>query len=392
MSKISKKYACIYFFFHAITSVVYGFGVYTLTQRGFDYTSAGACLSFSGLIAFVLQFVLANNKSKKIGTFEISVILSSLIFVFMLINTFISKADTFLAIIFVIGTCFYIALEAFINVIPGEFALVGTEVNYSTPRAFGSLSYALFCFLFGKLSVKYSYLIILIFANIFAFMLTFFLVFIRKDYVKLDFNKANEEEKNEEVGYDVFFRENKKFVVLVFFLTLIYFGYFSFDNFMLAVVEEVEGNSDNLGSILGFKAILETLSIFFLFPFLSKKIKLNNILKISALSFVLKIFLQTIASNVLTLYIAQVMQIFSYALMYPGMVLYINNNLKKNALTKGQVLYMSTIIIASFFVGLVVGYITDNFGIKMAEYIALVVSLIGFIGYYITMGVNENGK
>ena len=90
------------------------------------------------------------------------------------------------------------------------------------------------------------------------------------------------------------------------------------------------------------------------------------------------------------LYFAQIMQIFSFALMSPGMVLYINKNLNKNALTWAQVLNICAIVVPSFFVGLIAGNITDNFGIKITEYVALIVSLIGFVGYF--MGIRKNGK
>ena len=391
MFKINVKYILIFFFFHALTCVIYGFGVYTLTQRGFDYTRAGMCLSFSSLLAFILQNYLASciNKNKKVGTFEVVVLLTILIFVFMFINIFIRKASLLLAIVFILSTSSYIALEAFINSLPGEFFKKDLDINYSRARAFGSLSYALFCILFGKLSVKYSYLVILIFSCFFSFFLFIFSVFIRKDYLELKTGE-NKELEEDKLSFKNFLKENKAFVLLIFFLGLIYFGYICFDNFMLAVVYDLNGSSDDLGSILGFKAILETVSIFFLFPFLVKRFKLEKILSFSAFSFVLKIAFQTFAINIKMLYFAQIMQIFSFALMSPGMVLYINKNLNKNALTWAQVLNICAIVVPSFFVGLIAGNITDNFGIKITEYVALIVSLIGFVGYF--MGIRKNGK
>ena len=386
MFKINVKYILIFFFFHALTCVIYGFGVYTLTQRGFDYTLAGMCLSFSSLLAFILQNFLAThlNKNKKLGTFEVVVLLTFLIFLFMFINAFISKANLLLAIVFILSTSSYIALEAFINSLPGEFSKKGLDINYSRARAFGSLSYALFCILLGKLSVKYSYLIILIFSCLFSFFLFICSILIRKDYCELKIDKSKELNENK-LSFKTFVKENKSFVLLIFFLGLIYFGYICFDNFMLAVVYDLNGSSNDLGSILGFKAILETISIFFLFPFLVKRFKLEGILKFSAFSFVLKIAFQTFAPNVKMLYLAQIMQIFSFALMFPGMVLYINKNLNENVLTWAQVLNMCAIVVSSFFVGLIAGNLTDNFGIKITEYVALIVSFIGFVGYFMGM-------
>lgn len=391
--KIEIKYSLSLFLFHCLTAIVYGFGVYCLKERGFSSSSAGMLLASSSFIAFIMQALLADlsDKSKKINVFGICVFCALIIFIFAIFNYLLTKANALLAIVFVVGTSFYIALEPFINTLNSKFAYCGININYSRARSFGSISYAIFCFLLGILSNMFDYKSVLLFAILASLFLLIDLMIIKKDF---DVVKDNEvkKEKEETVSFKQFVKNNKHFTLLMLSLACIYYGYLTFDNFMILLIEDLGGNSNDLGSILGFKAVVECFGIFFLYHYLSKKIKLNNLLLLGAFGYLLKAILTSLSFNVFGLYLAQLTQCISFAIIYPGMVELSNRVLKENEITRGQAFCTMACVVGSFFASSTTGIIADNFGIGAMKYIAIIMSLLGLFGYVVLLKkVNPNG-
>lgn len=391
--KIEIKYSLSLFLFHCLTAIVYGFGVYCLKERGFSSSTSGILLASSSFFAFIMQALLADlsDKSKKINAFGICLFCALIIFVFSIFNFLLTKAGILLAIVFIVGTSFYIALEPFINTLNSKFVYCGININYPKARSFGSISYAIFCFLLGILTNSFDYKSVLLFAILASLFLLIDLTMIKKDF---DVVKDNEvrKEKEETVSFKQFIKNNKYFTLLMLSLACIYYGYLAFDNFMILLIENLGGNSNDLGSILGFKAVIECFGIFFLYPFLSKKIKLNKLLLIAAFAYLLKAILTSISFNIFGLYLAQIAQCLSFAIMYPGVVELANRVLKENEITRGQALCVMACVFGAFFSSSTTGIIADSLGLTAVKYIAIGVTAVGVIGYLILLNkVNPNG-
>ena len=393
-SSINRKYSFSFFFLHAITCVVYGYGVYSLKARGYSASLAGECLAICSLFAFFLQAYLANfvDNSKKLQAFDVSVICAFIIFIFSIFNTFLVEKSIILTLVFIIFATTYITVEPLINTLYTKFANKGVNISFSNARACGSFSYAIFSLIFGFLTEKYNYNIVLYFFVGFALCLVLDLLLLNKDYKNLDV-KENAPNKKVTVSYKEFIKHNKSFALLIFFLSLVYLGYLIFDNFMILVVEDLGKGSGDLGKILGIKAIIETLGIFFVFPYLSKKTKIENVLKIAVIGFFLKALLSTLASNIYMLYAIQILQAFSFALITPGMVSFASKTLNKNEITRGQALVTMAMVFGSLFASFLAGNIADLFGVKAMEIVACLASLLGMIGFILTIKmVNKNAQ
>lgn len=392
--KINRRYSLCFFFLHAITCVVYGYGVYSLKARGYSASQAGECLAICSLLAFFLQASLANfvDNSKKISIFDVSIFCALIIFIFSIFNNFLHEKSLILTLVFIVFVTVYITIEPLINTLYTKFANKNINIPFSKARAYGSFSYAIFSLIFGALSEKYDYYVVLYFFIAFAFCLLFDLFLLKNDYAKIPETIDNQIVDKETISYRTFIKNNKLFFVLIFFLAIVYFGYLIFDNFMLLVVEEIGGDSSSLGYVLGIKASIETLGIFFVYPFLSKKMEASNILKIAVIGFFLKGILSYFALNVYMLYAVQILQAFSFALITPGMVSYVTKVLNKNEITRGQALVTMAMVFGSFFASLSAGNIADSFGTKQMELVACIAALIGMVGFILTIrkvGNNE---
>lgn len=391
--KVEIKYSLSLFLFHCLTAIVYGFGVYCLKERGFSSSDAGLLLASSSFCAFIMQAFLSDfsDKSKKVNAFGICTLCALIIFVFSIFNYLLTKAGVLLAIVFVVGTSFYITLEPFVNTLNSKFTYCGININYSRARSFGSISYAIFCFLLGKLTNIFDYKSVLLLAIVDALFLLVDLGSLKKDF-NLVKSSELKKDKDKKVSFAEFVKNNKNFTLLMLSLACLYYGYLVFDNFMILLIEDLGGSSNDLGSILGFKAVIECFGIFFLYPFLSKKIKLNNLLLIGAFAYLGKAVFTSISFNIFGLYASQLIQCLSFAIMYPGVVELTNRVLKESEITRGQAFVTMACVFGAFFSSSTTGIVADNFGIDAMKYIAIGVTLIGVIGYLILLKkVNPNG-
>lgn len=385
-NKITIDYIFIYIFFHALTACVFGFGVYTLTQRGFSSSIAGTSLGLANLIGVMLSPLLSNisELNKKYNLFIVTFFTALFVFLTAIANYLLTNTSILLFIIFTLNAGLYITCEPLLNALSSMFINTNVNINFASIRAFGSLSYAIFCYIFGKVSIIFGYQSVLLISFICALLLTIMLVIINNDYKKVTIiNKEKQEREN--VSFKEFIANNKLFMVGVIFLSFIWFGYTSFDNFMLLIVENVGGNSNDLGSVLSFKAICETVAIFFIYPMLKKYFNIKKVLYIGALGFIGKTLFQTIAPNIIALHLSQIWQGFSFALILPGMVDFINQYLPDNQVIRGQALSSTSSCLGSVFASVIAGYIADMFSINIMQYCALLFCIIGAVGFIITI-------
>lgn len=392
--KINFSYILTNLFFHGFTAAIYGFGIYSLIERNYSSGTAGVCLALACILGFVLQPVLSNvsDNSKSFGPFEVAIGCTVVNTVFSFLNFLITENSIWLSITFILNCAFYIATEPFINAFTGKFEEVGIRVNFSFVRSFGSLSYAVFSYVFGKLTLVYSHYAVSFLMTVCGICLLINLILLRKTYSQLDKKETQVETENTSTSYAEFIKNNKSYIILIIYLMLIYLGYVCFDNFMLLVVEEVGGNSGDLGSILSFKGVFEIIALFALYPVIVKKIHVESTLKIAAIMYSVKAIVQFLSPNLFALYAAQVLQAFSFALMYPGMVDYVNKYMAPTEITRGQALTTMSYTFSSILSSFVCGYIAEALGVKMLELIAVIISIIGTVGFVYCLNKNKRSS
>ena len=394
----SKRLSLDHMFVHAsfqlLAGVVYGFGIYSLLERGYNSAEAGICLSLTNVINLCISPVVSNylDNSKKHSIFESTILFSAVVLLLFVINYFLSTRSLFLSILFVACNGIYSSMEPQVNAYSSTFKSNGINIEFSGARALGSLSYALVCAVFGVLSVKYTYRSVLLGGIFFSALFLLSTIKIRKNYYEV---RPGQEviEDYKGISFKEFVINNKLFMVLCLFLAGLFVGYTSIDNFMILIAENVGGSSDDMGGILAFKAVLEALAIF-AFPFLLKRFRLKSLLLFSSLGFVLKALATLLATNVLALYASQIFQTISFALVFPGMVEYIQQKMDQKEAVRGNAFFALTIgvgsIISSFFCG-IISYSYGTIGLLL---FALFVSVVSCIGFCITLVkmFNKNEK
>lgn len=168
-------------------------------------------------------------------------------------------------------------------------------------------------------------------------------------------------------------------------------GIFFCINFTILVVENLGGNSKDNGLILGIKALLEAIAVFSIGK-IRKHIGLEKLLVFASLCFILKSFTIYSATSLSTVYFAQIIQMFSFAMILPSMVEYADVKLPTNVAVRGQAFFTMTIGLGSVLSSLFAGSIINAYGVKTSNLVALIVSIISVIGFILTLLIGNYGK
>lgn len=376
--KLNAAHMLAHVSFQALAGIYFGFGVYMLTEKGFNSAIAGICIGLANGLALILEPIISNylDNTKKTSVFEMITYISALVATLFLANHLITNPTIFLFIVMMVAGGLFSSLEPLFNSLSSVFNRSGIEIDFGSARSCGSFSYGVVCVLFGVLSDNFSYHIVTLGGLVFALVLTFISIKITKD-VK-DAGIDTKLEKEETISFLEFIKNNKFYLIVSICLTGVFFGYLFIDNFTLLVVERVGGTSGDMGIILGIKAFLEGIAMM-QYKRVRKHFSLITVLRFSVFMFAAKLLVTCLASNIVFIYLAQVLQMGGFAFIVPGMVELVNVNMNKKEAIRGHAVFTMTIGLGSLLSSTIGGIITESFGILTMEYVAFFVTIVSAI-------------
>ena len=175
-----------------------------------------------------------------------------------------------------------------------------------------------------------------------------------------------------------FIIRNKNFVIFSFAVMLIFFQNSVLNNYLIQIIKNVGGNSNQMGQLFSFMAMLELPGLFF-FSKIRKKLSCQFMLKLSSVAFVFKIFLTYMAGSVGFIYLAFLFQIISFPLFISSCVHLVDEVMDKNEAVKGQSLITATMTIGMVFASFIGGKILDLSGASMLLLVSTGLTILGTI-------------
>lgn len=388
--KLNVGYGCINGTYWMYYGVALSFASAFLLTKGYKNAEIGVILAIGNILAVVLQPVLADiaDKSKKISSFEVAEIVSVALMVMSGILMVFKGSSMVLTVVFIMVIGWSMAVQPLINALTFKIMEAGINVNFGVCRAVGSLAYAILTWILGLIVDAKGGDVVPV-----AGVIVLIMLFLSLFTTKLMFNKAPAKAKdkrgsalksvdnidnaeNERINLVQFAGRNKLFLILNLGTAGVFFSNAILNSFMLQIVENVGGNSADMGSIFSVMAFLELPALIF-FERIRKKFSYQLLLKVASICFVLKIALIWIAKDVTFIYVAHVFQTFSFALFLPAMVGFIGAKMSKGESVKGQALYTAMVTLSSVFASVVGGMVLDASGASMMLLISVIVTLAG---------------
>lgn len=271
---------------------------------------------------------------------------------------------------------FLFLMMPMVNLASFYYSSRGIEVNFGIARGIGSVVFAAVSFLTGRLIGLLGIFVLPVATAIFAAgMLAAVLLMPKADAEPVSnsdtFVLQSHHGKN-------FLRRYPVFLVMVTGIAFVLIFHNMFNTFFLRIMEKVGGEPHNMGIALAIAAASE-LPILFLYSRIMKKIRFSTsvFLFISSAFFVIRGILFLLAQSVLALYLIQLLQSLSYALMAAAKASYADEVMATEDATTGQSLMTMTDSIGAVAGGLLGGALVHNYGVNS---MLLWGTLIAFVG------------
>ena len=414
MKKIlNVEYGAIHATYWMTYAVVASFASAFLLGRGYSNSYIGLIIAVRSVLAVFLQPILADiaDRSEKISLIG----LTEMITVFMMVMTALSfimkEASVALTVVFIMLVAWDTALQPLFNSLAFKLEESGHEIKFGINRAMGSLSYSVLCAFLGTLTEKMGVQVLPVTGEIILVMMLLTLwitgrhfkracairaekekasgaVFAEKGTLRTD---SGEIPENEQINFAKFIKRNKLFILVNLGVVGLFFSNSIFNNFMLQIVENVGGTSEDMGRILSIMAFLEIPALF-MFDRIHSRVSCKTLLKVGAICFFLKIFCAYVATNVTMVYISQLFQPAAFGIFLPAMVCFIDEIMEKGEAVKGQALYTVMTTVGTIFASLSGGVILDLSGASSLLMISSVLTGAGAVLIVCAVGKVKSNK
>ena len=367
--------------------VVISFASVFLLSKDYTNTEIGIILALSSIAAVILQPILADMVDRREK--KPLIMLSNIVSVGLIIGTFslyfFEKKSIALTIIFIAIAAFMSSTQPIITSIAFYYSSARNPINFGVSRSVGSVAYAAITSILGAMVYKYGTQSIPTAGIIILVLLIISLLITEKiskkneledDIEDVDIDKI--EKAQQIITLKDFIIRNKNFVIFSFAVMLIFFQNSVLNNYLIQIIKNVGGNSNQMGQLFSFMAILELPGLFF-FSKIRKKLSCQFMLKLSSVAFVFKIFLTYMAGSVGFIYLAFLFQIISFPLFISSCVHLVDEVMDKNEAVKGQSLITATMTIGMVFASFIGGKILDLSGASMLLLVSTGLTILGAI-------------
>ena len=385
MKNLTFKYSLTQFTFWAAVTGAESFATTYLLGYGVPSATVGLLLAAAGLLSCLTQPVLAGiaDKSEKFLLPKIMLgmtILSTLCFSALLIPQISAM---------VAGLCYMAGAWSSDVMIPFTNALCicytqqGFSTNYGAARGIGAAASAcsslVLGFVIARLGSTWMILLLVLFRILFVLLLC--------RYPKIKKITVTQDIAGSSCSIQEFFSRYRWYCVSLLGIALLGMFLTITENYLIAIMGALGGDSSHVGIALFISSLVVSPTIFF-FSKIRANVKDVNLLKIAAISFLMRSVCLYFAKDITTIYLVQLLHISSYGFMHPTQVYYANASVHNNDMVKGQAFITAAYALGcsggNFLGGLLLPY-----GVSTILFAGIIITLAGSLILFLTVDKSD---
>ena len=377
--KLMIQYCILQGSYWASFCVIYAFATVFLLSRGFESSMIGVIIAAGNILGVVLQPMVASiaDRSEKISLHKLTAMLSVIMILLLVLLYFVPNGLLAVAVLFLLTDTFLQVIQPLINSVSVYYVNQGVSVDFGSARGIGSLSYAAASYILGIVVEKFGTRSILMAGILVALVLLVTVLSMPVLSSSAASRPKEKEPEQNDAGLLVFAGRYKNFMLTLAGITLLF-----------KVIENVGGTSADMGRMLSIAAVTE-LPVMFLFSRISKHFKSSTLLMVSSAFFAIRAAGFMLAGNVMTMYLAAMLQIGSFALYIPSSVYYVNETMLDQDKFKGQAVMTATNTLGGVFGSLFGGFLIDNAGVGAMNTVCFAMAAAGAVLVFLFAGRHE---
>lgn len=378
-----KKYSI---FCYALTAIFYviqvsvlGFTVYYLNENGYTALEVGTLLATFGIIAAIIQPLLGYlaDKNKKFD-FKYILTCTGFLAIALFIALFLfDKNKVIIGLLFGIIFVLTNSMSPFVNSSCFYYTNKGISVDYGKARGFGSFSFAVASYILGIYTKTFGTKAISFNGIIFAIVFLLIILFIPRINGDDENKEKNVSVKTSNLNIIELIKKYPSFFLIVL-ATIFAMCFQNADcGYLINIIEDLGGDSSELGTANAIAAMVE-IPIMFLITKIMKKIKVKQLIAIACLLYMVRGIVFHIPS-LKAIYFAQVLQMFSYAILIPSTVYLSDEVMHEEDKNKGQTFIGMAITIGLILGSFVGGELVSMGGTDLLEIGCIIIASISFL-------------
>ena len=330
---LTARYSVTQFSYWAAAMGAASFATTYLLDKGLDSGLIGVLLAGSGLLSCVTSPLMASfaDRAKKFILPQMMLGLSALCIVCFSLQLLPNLPIMTAGIFYILGMWASDAIHPLLNALNVACDSNGYSINFGMSRAIGSVASATSALVLGHVLARWGSAWMFIFLIFFRVLC----MIVIAGFPKLEKTLSASGTVDESCGIFTFFTRYKWYCFAILGVGFLGMFHAMTETYLIAVMERLGGDSSNVGTALFISSISGAPVIFF-YSFFHKRIKNENLLKISALTFLLKAILFCVAPAIGFVYLLEILQTTSYGFLGPTQVYFAGSRVKAADMVKGQ--------------------------------------------------------
>ena len=329
---LTVRYSVTQFFYSAVYAASSIFATTYLLGRGMSPSIAGTLLALAGILACITQPFLASlaDRAKTFILPRQMVLLCSLCILCFGLQLLPGLPLILAGIFYVLGFWCCDTMAPLVNALCVACNEAGYTVNFGIARGLGSAASAIASLALGYIIAKLGNLwMFLLFISFELIALIAIAGFPKLPKVHTSKNPAST------CTIFAFFVKYRWFSLSLLGIGCLAIFHCMIENYMIAIMGRLGGDSSHVGTAL-FIACISGAPVIFLFQAFRRRVKNTTLMAISALCFLAKSILIFFARSITAVYLIQLMQTCTYALLCPAQVFYAGEKVHLSDMVKGQ--------------------------------------------------------
>lgn len=380
-----KKYRMIQFLYWMQSGVIFGFITFFLKSYGYLPSQVGIIMAVCGFLAAFIQPLLGklSDRSSLFHWKHILLVglgISILIYLVLFVVTQKPWNGILFGLLMTLNSC----MLPFLNAMCFAYQREGEQIDFGIARGIGSFGYALIAFVLGRLTVMYSSRVVLV-VGISITILNFLII------LAMPYTSQVIKTKTIQKAKGSFIKKYPTYLILIL-SSIFFFAFHNISNtYLIDIMEHIGGDSSSLGTAIAIAGLIE-IPIFFYSTTLLKRFSSNGLMLVVSGAFFLKALLLLLAKNIGMVYLAQLLQILSFAIDIAVLAHVADKSVAAEDKMVGQALNTATIsfggVIGNYFGGIVLEY----FGIVNMLRFGVLLTIIGSFFVFLSMGLSSQKK
>ncbi len=353
-----------------------------MLDKGYTNSTIGLVIALGSVLAIFLETGVANitDKIQKITNITVMKCLIAVMYVLVIAILLIGEKSLALTIAYIALIIGHTTMHPFVNALSFYLSEGGYNVSYGLGRSMGSLAGGTLAFVMGYLVSWFSPNMIMYMGLVNLTIMTVAVFITEKHYKQITQNGVTAvqqaEEEVEAIGLGEFVQRNKLFMIMSLGIVLLFFGNVIVENFTIQIVENIGGNTEQMGFVIFLLSIFEMPAMLG-FNKLKEKFSYVFLLRVAAVFFSLKIIMMFLANNMFMIYLAQLNQVLGYGLLFPALVSFIDHIMDKREAVRGQAVFTVALTVGNVIGSVLGGIILDAFSVTTLLGISSILSVIG---------------